>query len=59
MSRNYIKALLEPFRESKVVEALLKLLAPGSISASGGSHGRGNKVNIIFLLISSGWFLRG
>lgn len=48
MSRNYIKALLEPFRESKVVEALVKLLAPASNGASAGSEGRKNEVNIIF-----------
>ncbi|XP_072938423.1 probable isocitrate dehydrogenase [NAD] subunit alpha, mitochondrial isoform X1 [Epargyreus clarus] len=36
MSKNYIKALLKPFRESKVVESLLKLFESGANRGVGG-----------------------
>lgn len=35
MSRNYIKVLLEPFRESKVLGSLLKLLVPSASDSVG------------------------
>lgn len=50
MSRNYIKALLKPFRESRVVGALLKLLEPGGGDAVPAAQGVKNEVNLCFSL---------
>lgn len=50
MSRNYIKVLLKPFRESRVVEALLKWLEPGGGGAVLAARGVNNEVNLCFCL---------
>lgn len=50
MSRNYIKVLLKPFRESRVVEAFLKWLEPGGGDAVLAAQGVKNEVNICFWL---------
>ncbi|XP_031762976.1 probable isocitrate dehydrogenase [NAD] subunit alpha, mitochondrial isoform X2 [Galleria mellonella] len=44
MSRNYIKELLKPFRESKLFEGLSKWLAPSSGGSAGVVRGRENEV---------------
>ncbi|XP_046966472.1 probable isocitrate dehydrogenase [NAD] subunit alpha, mitochondrial isoform X2 [Vanessa cardui] len=44
MSKNYINALLKPFRESKVVESLLKLFESGTNKPSGGVGSVKNEV---------------
>ncbi|CAK1542397.1 unnamed protein product [Leptosia nina] len=44
MSKNYIKALLKPFRESKVVESLLKLFDSGLDKSPSAVRGLDNKV---------------
>ncbi|XP_039758298.1 probable isocitrate dehydrogenase [NAD] subunit alpha, mitochondrial isoform X2 [Pararge aegeria] len=44
MSKNYINALLKPFRESKVVESLLKLFESEANKSSGGVGGVKNEV---------------
>ncbi|XP_028156117.1 probable isocitrate dehydrogenase [NAD] subunit alpha, mitochondrial isoform X5 [Ostrinia furnacalis] len=43
MSKNYIKVLLKPFRESKVVEGLLKWFEPGASVKAGGVQGVKNE----------------
>lgn len=48
MSKNYIKVLLKPFRESKVVEGFLRWFEPTASVNSGGVQGGKNEVNIIF-----------
>lgn len=50
MSRNYIKVLLKPFRESRVVGALLKWLEPGGGDAVPAVRGVKNEVNLCFSL---------
>lgn len=49
MSKNYIKVLLKPFRESKVVVALLKWFEPSASVKTGGVQGGKDEVNIIFV----------
>lgn len=49
MSKNYIKVLLKPFRESKVVEGLLKWFEPSASVNTGGVRGGKDEVNIIFV----------
>ncbi|XP_026498179.2 probable isocitrate dehydrogenase [NAD] subunit alpha, mitochondrial isoform X1 [Vanessa tameamea] len=44
MSKNYINALLKPFRESKVIESLLKLFESGTNKPSGGVGSAKNEV---------------
>ncbi|XP_052742521.1 probable isocitrate dehydrogenase [NAD] subunit alpha, mitochondrial isoform X2 [Bicyclus anynana] len=44
MSKNYINALLKPFRESKVVESLLKLFESGVNKSAGAAVGVKNEV---------------
>lgn len=48
MSRNYIKVLLKPFRESRVVEALLKWFEPGGGGAVPAAREVKNEVNLCF-----------
>lgn len=48
MSKNYINALLKPFRESKVVGSLLKLFESGAERPSGVVGGVKHEVNITF-----------
>lgn len=48
MSKNYINALLKPFRESKVVESLLKLFESGPNKPSGGVGSVKDEVNSFF-----------
>lgn len=50
MSRNYIKVLLEPFRESKVLGSLLKWLEPGASNGSGVNKGRKDEVTYFFFV---------
>lgn len=50
MSRNYIKVLLEPFRESKVLGSLLKWLEPGASNGSGVNMGRKDEVTYFFFV---------
>lgn len=51
MSKNYINALLKPFRESKVIESLLKLFESGTNKPSGGVASVKNEVNKYFTTI--------
>nr|XP_026498180.1 probable isocitrate dehydrogenase [NAD] subunit alpha, mitochondrial isoform X2 [Vanessa tameamea] len=44
MSKNYINAILKPFRESKVIESLLKLFESGTNKPSGGVGSAKNEV---------------
>ncbi|XP_069360297.1 probable isocitrate dehydrogenase [NAD] subunit alpha, mitochondrial isoform X2 [Maniola hyperantus] len=44
MSKNYINALVKPFRESKVVESLLKLFESGANKSTAGVGGVKNEV---------------
>nr|XP_032518402.1 probable isocitrate dehydrogenase [NAD] subunit alpha, mitochondrial [Danaus plexippus plexippus] len=44
MSKNYINALLKPFRENKVVSSILKLFESGSNNPSGGVVGVKNEI---------------
>ncbi|XP_022824376.1 probable isocitrate dehydrogenase [NAD] subunit alpha, mitochondrial isoform X1 [Spodoptera litura] len=46
MSRNYIKVLLNPFRESKVLGSLLKWLEPGASNSSGVHKGGNDEVPV-------------
>lgn len=48
MSRNYIKVLLEPFRESKVLGSLLKLLVPSASDSVGADRGGITEVRTFF-----------
>lgn len=50
MSRNYIKVLLKPFRESRVVGAFLKWLEPVGGDAVLAARGVENEVNLCFSL---------
>lgn len=49
MSRNYIKVLLEPFRESKVLGSLLKWLEPSASDIVGVDKGGRTEVKHFFL----------
>lgn len=51
MSRNYIKVLLEPFRESKVLGSLLKWLEPGASDSAGAPRGGKNEVRVFYSVI--------
>lgn len=51
MSRNYIKVLLEPFRESKVLGSLLKWLKLSASDSAGVVNGAKNKVGVFYLVI--------
>lgn len=51
MSKNYINALLKPFRESKVVESLLKLFESGTNKPSGGVASVKNEVNKYYIVL--------
>lgn len=44
MSKNYIKVLLEPFRESKVLGSLLRWFEPASGNSGKGKQGSENEV---------------
>lgn len=48
MSKNYIKVLLEPFRESKVFGQLVKLFSPVASGSSKDVKSGKEKVNIFF-----------
>lgn len=48
MSKNYIKVLLEPFRESKVFGSLVKLFVPAANGNTNELKAVGNEVNIFF-----------
>lgn len=52
MSKNYIKVLLKPFRESKVLEGLLKWLEPATGGAAREARGGNDEVNVIFCWFS-------
>lgn len=52
MSRNYIKVLLNPFRESKVFGSLLKWLEPGASNSSGVHKGGNDEVTYYFFVIN-------
>lgn len=58
MSRNYIKVLLEPFRESKVLGSLLKWLEPGASNGSGVNKGRKDEVTYFFFCFLLMMYLR-
>lgn len=49
MSRNYIKVLLEPFRESKVVGSLLKWFELSGSASVGADRSGENEVGSYFL----------
>lgn len=49
MSKNYIKVLLKPFRESKVLEGFLRWFEPAASVKTGGVQGGKDEVNIIFV----------
>lgn len=48
MSKNYIKVLLNPFRESKVVAELLKWIEAGGTSSGPSSDGGKKEVRAFF-----------
>lgn len=51
MSKNYIKVLLDPFRESKVLGSLLKWLQPAASDGSGVHRGGKDEVKYYFFVI--------
>lgn len=52
MSRNYIKVLLEPFRESKVLGSLLKWLEPGASNGTGAKIEGKDEVTYFFFVFN-------
>lgn len=51
MSKNYIKVLLDPFRESKVLGSLLKWLEPAASDGSRVHRGGKDEVKYNFFVI--------